>query len=57
MADGKVKRIKRDDRPAEPIHDDLFRLVNSMKTVLRRRYPDKFERQIMAVKIMRELNA
>lgn len=50
--DDKVKIIKREDKP---VHPDLARLVKSMQTLLRRRYPDAMERQLVVGKIMFEV--
>lgn len=37
------------------IHPDLYRLAKSLASVLERKYPDKFERRIVAARIMRDL--
>lgn len=45
----------RDVRWREPLHDDVKRLVNSLRTTLRRRYPVEAERRIVEVRVLREL--
>jgi hypothetical protein len=49
----KVRVIKKNDNPS--VHPDLVRLVKSMQTLLRRRYPDPLERHMIAVRIMGEV--
>ena len=50
-----IKRIPKSERPAPEPNDDLKRLAVSMRTVLIRAYPDPFVRQMVAVKIMRQI--
>lgn len=47
-----IKVIKRAD---VPLHPDLARLAKSMATVLQRRYPNPFERKMVAVQIMSQV--
>ena len=52
-----VRVIKQNDplNGEERMPDDLYRLANSMRRVLVRRYPDPDERQVVAVQIMQEV--
>jgi hypothetical protein len=50
----KPKIIKRDEKPVAP---ELRRLVYSMRAMLRRTYPNPVERQEVAQKIMRQVQA
>jgi hypothetical protein len=42
-------------RKADQVNQDLWRLVCSMKSLLRSRYPDESERQQVAQRIMQEV--
>lgn len=48
----KIKRIPKSLRPQPEVNDDLKRLVNSMRVVLRRAYPNRTDRQTVAREIM-----
>lgn len=48
------KVIKRNDKP---VNADVWRLVGSMKSLLKTRYPDPAERRVVAQKIMQEVKA
>lgn len=49
----KMEKVKKDETP---IHEDVLRLAKSMQVVLRRRYPNPIERQVVAVQIMHEVS-
>ena len=58
MNEGRYQYEKptRREQAVPVINEDMYRLLKSMDNLLRRRYPDDFERKVAATVIMREFS-